>query len=183
MIDVEKGGGDIFLKGTRGENENENHSTANKMLVERKLEAIEYLLTQIQEEVPSANIKEIKVNDNGTFDGYVIIPIDGTNVTLFENMNDKENSAIYIVDNAQIQNIVYKLTKKDAKNLQGVDSVNHTDDTPQDNTRFEGYKERLCSKAKAILNYPQKTMQRNRVKRNSKEWLDRFERAKEKTQN
>lgn len=183
LIDVEKGGGDIFLKGVGKEKEEDSDtSIADKMSVERKLEAIEHLLHEVQKEVPEATIKEIKVDENGTFKGYIIIPIHGTNVTLFENMNEDENAAIYIVDNSQIENIVGKLTKQDAKKLPGVESANHTENTETDKDRFKSYKNRLCSKTKTILEYPQKTMQRKGVVRTSQEWLDRFERAKKRIQ-
>lgn len=182
LIDIEKGGGHIFLKGTRGDNLNDSQSSnANIMLAERKLEALENLLTEIRKEVPNATIKEIKVNDNGTFDGYIIIPIHGTNITIFESMKEDENAAIYIVDNSQIQSIIGKLTKKDAKNLPGVESVNHTEDTINNNNRFQSYQERLIAKAKSILQYPEKTIQRQRTRSASERWQARTKKAKART--
>ena len=46
---------------------------------------------------------------------------------------------------------------------------------------YENYKKRLCTKAKEILQYPEKKLQIGRISRISKKWLDRFERAKNKT--
>ena len=152
LIDVEKGGGDIFVKGTGSGKENESTgSQANKMSAERKLEAIQCLLEEIKKEIPSAVVKEIKVNENGTFDGYIIIPIANTNITIFENMNDDINAALYLVDNEEIENIVGKLTKAQAKKSTGVESVNHTDDSKDDAKRYYNYKERQVKKAKVLL--------------------------------
>ena len=168
VIDVETGGGDVFLKGTHGSGEErDTTSTSYQMSTEKKLEAIERLVKEIQQEIPTATVTEIKVNTNGTFDGYVIIPITNTNITVLENMNDDVNEAIYLAVNSKIEDIVGKMTKQEAKREEGVDSANHTED-------YEAYSTRLIEKAKKLLEYPEKRAKREGVKRKSKAWYARF---------
>jgi len=174
MLDVNPGGGDIFLKGTHvagepGDGDKERY----QMSTEDKLSGIEVLLKSIQEELPDATVREIKVCKEGTFEGYVIIPIANTNITVFENLNDDVNEAIFIMDNEKIEDVIGKMTKTEAKQEDEVEAANHTDN-------FDGYTARLIKKAKSLLKYPEKDTKVKSVKRLSKEWYERFKNAQEK---
>ena len=145
------------------------------MLAEDKLKALEILLEKIREEVPTATVKEIKVNEEGNFEGYVIVPIANTNITILENLNDNVKEALFLADNSQIEKVVRKMTKSQAKQQEGIETANHTEG-------FAGYVDRLVKKARSLLIYPEKALKQKGVKRKSKEWLARFRNPKEKSE-
>ena len=145
----------IFVKGTQTENENPNpnpyphNPTKDKyiMPVHLKLEGFKNLLSSLKKVNPEFDITECEIGKD-SYDGYVIFKIKGTNVSILENFSTDDNEALFIVKNEQIDSI-RQLTKRQAKSLDGVQSVNHIQN-------FDNYCRNLFKKTLKSISQTQK---------------------------
>lgn len=138
----------ILKKGTNEKRKRENddeHPNWKKpvyiMPTELRLEGIRRLVNVLKRDNTDYDIVECEVGKDA-YDGYVIIKIKGTNVSIFENFNE-ENARLYVVKNETIDT-VKELTKNEAISLDGVEGVNHVDN-------FDHYCRNLIAKTKKAI--------------------------------
>ena len=138
----------IFKKGTNQREQRENddeHPNEKKtiyiMPTELRLEGIRRLVNALKRDNMDYDIVECEVGKD-VYDGYVIIKIKGTNVSIFENFNE-ETARLYVVKN-EVIDIVKELAKNEAISLDGVEGVNHIE-------RFDNYCGNLIAKTRRAI--------------------------------
>lgn len=101
----------------------------NIMSDEDKFRAIQELVRALRKEEPQVgklNPSDIAVRRIGIGkDGYYIIPIIGTNISIYEQFNNDREAALYIVRNEEIEK-VEKISRIEARGLDGVEAVFHS---------------------------------------------------------
>ena len=138
----------IFRRGTnqRVPRDNEDDLPRERkpvyvMPVELRIQGIRRLVNALKRENLDYDIVECEFGKDA-YEGYVVLRIEGTNVSIFENFNEG-NSRLYIVKNEAIDT-VKKLTKNEAISLEGVEGVNHIEN-------FENYCRNLIAKTKKAI--------------------------------
>lgn len=138
----------IFKKGTnqREQRENDDKNPNEKrtiyiMPTELRLEGIKRLVNALKRDNKDYDIVECEVGKD-VYDGYVIIKIKGTNVSIFENFNE-ETARLYVVKNEVIDK-VKELAKNEAISLDGVEGVNHVEN-------FDHYCRNLIAKTRRAI--------------------------------
>lgn len=112
------------------------------MPVQKKLKALEVLVRALKKEDPRYDLVECEVGKD-KYDGYVIIRIENSNVSIFENFNEV-NARIFIVENEKIDQ-VKQLARNDAITIDGVEAANHLEN-------FDNYCGNLIKKTKRLIN-------------------------------
>ena len=130
------------------ENDDEDTKTANKMSASEKLSKISDAVILIQQKYPDKGISLGQVfveENNAAFNGYYIIQMKGVHCYLLEKFNDKENSALYIVDSKDINN-VFELIRDQRQIVKShplVTAVNHKD--TQGISKDKSFAARICN--------------------------------------
>ena len=130
------------------EKDDEDTKTANKMSASEKLSKISDAVILIQQKYPDKGISlgQVFVEENNeAFNGYYIIQMKGVHCYLLEKFNDKENSALYIVDSKDINN-VFELIRDQRQIVKShplVTAVNHKD--TQGISKDKSFAARICN--------------------------------------
>ncbi len=132
----------IFEKGKgkpRSKNDVVNPPKEKKVMpTEKKLEGLGNVIAFLKKEVDeNIDLKEYSIGQN-RYEGYVIFKVAGTDISIFENFNDK-NNRVYLVKNEKIDEVV-NLTKNEARVLDGVEVVNHV---PNFDNYCQNFKEKV----------------------------------------
>ena len=137
---------DIFAKGkqprTPGPIETDPPDSNYIMPIEKKLEGFKRLINALKRIDDKYDILECQLG-RGTYSDYVIFKIEGANVSILENFETERNEALFIVKNEMIDQIKL-LTKREAKSLPGVETVNHIEE-------FENYCKNLIRKTLKLI--------------------------------
>lgn len=152
---------DTFLKEVKPKNPNPeprpdpnpdpNPKPKSKELMDldKKIEAILFLLKELKKEFPKAKINGIYVGKEA-FAKHIILPIENVPITLLENLSET-SGALYITQNSNIGEFVKLKNKSKAKELTNVETANHPNKKEKFDDRYEKYKNRIIRKTKDVI--------------------------------
>lgn len=140
---------EIFSKENEGDGEHKPQPSPGPapnptdiMSADEKLKAIQQMLIALQRENPAIKITEVGMGRD-EYESYIILPLEGTHVSLMENFRTERNEALYIIKNEELDKIV-TLKKSQVRDLDTVETANHV--------KTGNYVANLIRKTKKIMN-------------------------------